>query len=96
MENFEEERIKKTINDLSINNLRIMLKSKSVENLCDKSEPIYQSKYSIKKLEPDIINVKIFYFLKKKIIKLFLDVPKSRINIRRVGFGFTASEPLYS
>ena len=56
MENFDEVNIKKIIDGLKCDNLRIILSSQAFEttNECDSVEPIYGTKYSMKPFTADI------------------------------------------
>jgi len=51
LEKYDENFIKKIVESLDPSKLRISLKSRSVEELCTEVEPIYNSKYSMKKFD---------------------------------------------
>ena len=57
LEKYDEDFIKKFVESLDPSVLRISLKSRSVEELCTEIEPIYNSKYAIKKFDQDIFEV---------------------------------------
>ena len=60
MEEFKPDLINSFIDQLQPKNLRLMLKSKEVKDLCDKTEPIYESIYSINPLPQEIVEVNRF------------------------------------
>ena len=57
MENFIEEKIRKTISELTPKNAIIILSSRNVESACTMTEPIYGTKYMIEPLSQEILNI---------------------------------------
>ena len=52
MEDFDEKLFNYVLNSLTLENLRIYLFSKSMESQCDKTEPIYGTKYTFDAFSP--------------------------------------------
>ena len=52
MEEFDEKLFNTILNSLTLENLRINLYSKSTESQCNKTEPIYGTKYTFESFSP--------------------------------------------
>ena len=57
MENYREDLLREVLKRLEPSNLRVVLSSPKVYNHCDKTEEIYQIKYSQKPFSEELLNI---------------------------------------